>query len=254
LDKLRSSKPANLNPPRARCQSGTPAIDVQLTNARRDLSIRKDLEDLLAVSQDVTVLVVEFELQIVYATAVIIDQVHVLTARHNAVLPKSGDALKRIWILPLRQECVHYRQILDDEVFSLDCIVVENLYKKTTRPTDALNLALICIQTSTPLLTLSPGIMSLSFEVPPLGSIVDVIGYPGKIDESSLRRANVNDIAYNMTLVDRLLPANSLSISRATVMESRSGLISYNASTRPGLSGACVVFNNKVVGGSCFYF
>jgi hypothetical protein len=96
--------------------------------------------------------------------------------------------------------------------------------------------------------------MSLSFEVPPLGSIVDVIGYPGKIDESSLRRANVNDIAYNMTLVDRLLPANRLCISRGIVMEFRSGLISYSASTRPGLSGACVVFNNKVVGGSCFWF
>jgi hypothetical protein len=130
---------------------------------------------------------------------------------------------------------------LDGKVLALDCIVVENLFKATYHPTDMLNLARLRIEANTRSTTLS-----LSFETPPPGAIVDVIGYPGPVTADSLKlRTKVNDIDRTVTLVTRLLPANRLCISRGIVTESREGLVSYKASTCAGMSGACVIYITK---------
>ena len=91
----------------------------------------------------------------------------------------------------------------------------------------------------------------LSTDLPPVGSTVDVIGYPGDLKSPIWMKNKVdllNDIDRSVATLQKLLPSRTIVTSRGTVRECTGTLIKYNLSTVPGMSGSCVLYQGKLIG------
>lgn len=204
-------------------------------------TFERDTEALLAAGKCVAYLIVEFhnttETQV--ATAFFINRKHLLTAGH--CLYKKDCILKRVQLVEPGISHVDSTNLAQGNYLSILCEVVCNLYDEK----DSYESDIALLHTGS---FGWPNHMELSIDLPPKGATVDIIGYTAKLDADWMRtQGKLQDIDENLAAVEKLLPKRTLSISRGMVEEA-GNIVSYNLSTVPGMSGACVVYKGKAIG------
>lgn len=84
------------------------------------------------------------------------------------------------------------------------------------------------------------------------GSVVDIIGYPGKMtraqEEGFEKRMNLNCNIETLKEAEEMFPLKTLIASRGSIEQIENGLIRYKLSTLNGMSGACLMYKGKVYG------
>lgn len=173
------------------------------------------------------------------ATAFFIDRKHLLTAGHN--LCKKNAGLKRVQVIEPGRSYLDSTKLAQGKYYGIICEVVCNIYNENG--SYEADIALLHTGSFS-----WPNSLELSTVSPPNGSTVDVIGYPAELNSAWMRtQGNLQDIEESLAIVEKLLPKQTPSISRGTVVNT-GAMISYNLSTVPGMSGACVVYEGKVIG------
>ena len=83
--------------------------------------------------------------------------------------------------------------------------------------------------------------------------VVHVIGYPGKVEEgwlTSRHETLKGDPKSNVKIVQDMLPRRKLTVSEGKIMGGpvEPGCAKYEVSTVPGMSGGCLLYEDKVCG------
>ena len=173
------------------------------------------------------------------ATAFFIDRKHLLTAGHN--LCKKNAGLKRVQVIEPGRSYLDSTKLAQGKYYGIICKVVCNLYNENGSYEN--DIALLHTGSFS-----WPNYLELSTVSPPNGGIVDVIGYPAELNSAWMRtQGSLRDIDESLATVEKLLPKRTLSISRGAVVKT-GAIISYNLSTVPGMSGACVLYEGRVIG------
>lgn len=90
--------------------------------------------------------------------------------------------------------------------------------------------------------------LNLSKTPPPLAAKVNIVGYPARFTDTWIgSQPAIKDPDKGMAAAEILFPTRHLTVSQGTVTET-GDIISYRLSSCPGMSGACVLYNDKVVG------
>ena len=95
--------------------------------------------------------------------------------------------------------------------------------------------------------------LRLSTVTPSEGTDVQVIGYPGKIEKTWLKKrhgSEIIDLESAIKDARALLPRNKLNVTKGqiTSIDHSSGCATHEASTVPGMSGGCLLYGDNVCG------
>jgi V8-like Glu-specific endopeptidase len=125
----------------------------------------------------------------------------------------------------------------------LKCEVKETLFRpKRSTKDSARDIAIL--ETG----YISPHYLELSQTRLELGSVVDVIGYPGDIPIHWLRKhRGLSNADQSKATAEKLLPMRHLTISRGNVAAVNS-TVTYNVSTCRGMSGSSLLSGGKAYG------
>jgi hypothetical protein len=124
----------------------------------------------------------------------------------------------------------------------IDCNLVSTVYGKNKIVNNLNDIAILhCKYTA-------KYYLSLSKRPPPQDAKINIVGYPGRFKDLWIgSQPGIKDPDKGMVAAEILFPTRQLTVSQGTVTETGDD-ISYSASTCPGMSGACVLYNDKVVG------
>lgn len=175
-----------------------------------------------------------------YGTAFFVADTLLLTAGHN-LISRNG-TIERIGIT--YAGC----KIVDRESNSLDCKILYTLYNG---PPDSLatdDIAILeCFGHATKIFL--PLARTVGGLFP--GAVVDVIAYPGTIQEKWLEeyhQEKLDDYIASAKDARGMLQPKTLTVTRGPIVEIKDGLISYKLSTCRGMSGGCLIFQGEVYG------
>jgi V8-like Glu-specific endopeptidase len=203
-----------------------------------------DSDVLLRASETIVFIVIEFEISEAHATGFVISERYIVTAGHCFYdANKRTDTIKRIQVTYPGLAKVDYFKLARGELYTVPYKLVDNLFDPHN-PNPNHDIALLQGE------LYGSSKIKLSPELPPPDAVVDVIGYPGLSDAErymAKKGYEVNDMERTLDNVRVLLPIRSLIVSRGPIASTGS-VISYNASTVPGMSGSCVLYRGKVVG------
>lgn len=182
------------------------------------------------------------EVQRQFGTAFFIDKKFLITAGHN--LFHKETSYNKIQIIQPGLGHVNYTKYEDGEYVTIDCTVVQSLYK-FNGPCERDIAILHAGSYSAPI----DQFVELSADLPGKDAVVDVIGYPGELGAAWMRKQDkVKDIDESLKAVAKLLPVRTLTATRGTVQSAKGTTVAYNLSTCPGMSGSCVLHKGKVIG------
>jgi Trypsin-like peptidase domain len=201
---------------------------------------------LLDTCRCVVFLLIEFETHRGFATGFYVDKRYVVSAGHCFYDSYNrADTIKSILATFPGVPNVDFDKLHNEELCTLNFKVINNLYDPLHAKREH-DIALLECQGGVN----GPRVIRLSTEFPPPDAIVDVIGYPAFISDPSYlvtTKYKLKDLARALERIRTLLPMFSLTVSRGTI-ESTGKMISYNASTIPGMSGSCLLYRGNVVG------
>jgi len=208
-------------------------------------TFESDKDTLVRVGSTVCHIIVEFDNTCTtnVGMAFFIDTDHLVTAGHNLKRPE-GYAIKSVHVISPGEPYINYDKLLEGVCPSLECTVIANLYTGSY----GTDIALIRV----PKCYKGPAAVEVLMEPPPIGSTVDVIGYPGDSSKNPHwlkdKKPELVSIERGLETIQKLLPSQKLAISRGTVQECTETLVKYKLSTVPGMSGSCVLHQGKLIG------
>ena len=208
-------------------------------------TFESDKDILIRVGSTVCHIMVEFNNTATtnVGTAFFIDSEHLVTAGHNLKRPEDY-AVKSVHAISPGESYLNYDKLLDGAYPSLECAVIANLYTGSY----GTDIALLRV----PKGYKGPAAASVLTEPPPIGSTIDVIGYPGDSSKNPLwlkdKKPQLKSIERSLETIQKLLPIRKLAVSRGTVQECTATLVKYKLSTVPGMSGSCVLHQGKLIG------
>ena len=171
-------------------------------------------------------------------TAFFISENRLITAAHN-IVPESG----RVTKIAIRYEGA---KKVEPVGATLSCRVVAVMPKTNPSGYNPLeDLAILeCIGHD------YPKFLKLSTDELPLNATVHIIGYPGEVTAEWLkeRHPELSDYEAGRDDANKLLPRGMLTATEGTISSNVGGRVSYEISTVPGLSGACILYDGKVYG------
>jgi len=171
-------------------------------------------------------------------TAFFVSENYLLTAAHNVVL-KAGKVTK----VSIRYEGL---KKVEPTGTTFKCRVVAVMPNFNPASYDLLeDLAILeCLGHD------SPHFLHLSTDPLPSTAVVHVIGYPGKITEEWLRdrHPDLDDYGSSHTAAHKLLPQGMLTATEGKISVISGGYAEYNISTVEGMSGGCLLYNDKAYG------
>ena len=183
-----------------------------------------------------------------FGTAFFVTKTHLLTAGH--VVQASPDA-EVVSIRLFYAGC----KTVDYGTNTIECKVVATLYDPDNPDGNKPDLALLeCpSQDAGTWLPISPKIDDL-----PVGAIVDIIGYPCYITDAQKegfkKKGSLNDYSESMREAELMLRPKTLTVSRGIVEAIENNHIRYKLSSLCGMSGACLMYNEKIYGSPMEFF
>jgi len=95
-----------------------------------------------------------------------------------------------------------------------------------------------------------PHFLRLSTDPLPPTAIVHIIGYPGEVTKEWLnaRHPELRDYETSRNVAHKLLPRGMLTASEGKISSIDGGCASYEISTVEGMSGGCLLYDDKVYG------
>jgi hypothetical protein len=179
-----------------------------------------------------------------WGTAFFISPTHLLTAAHICFGDTPNAKLTRLFIVhPPGLPFVNYTALATDQLTTLECTIVGTVYGKKQCYTSMNDIAILHAGSIK-----VPYYLPLSTTLPLEGAAVNVIGYPGRIQPKWIQmQPGIRDTDAGQKAAEILLPERRLTISQGKVTAT-GPLISYDVSTCPGMSGACVLYNDQIVG------
>lgn len=177
---------------------------------------------------------------IFYGTAFFVSDRLLVTAGHG--ITDSHCAIIDIRITPPGLERVRPLQVAQHKVFTISCTLVGTIGKRAGQVSG--EIALLEADSS----FTAPAFLPL-FSFPlPAKAMVAIIGYPGEIKYEWIRAHDALRIPeHGKAEAEQLFSTGSLTVSWGTIEEGGS-TITYHMSTCPGMSGACILYEEFVVG------
>jgi V8-like Glu-specific endopeptidase len=175
-------------------------------------------------------------------TAFFVTKTHLLTAGHNVKCSSDAE------IKSIRLSYAGCKKV-DYDTNTVECNLIGTLYDSGSK----IDLAILDSpsQNVGTWLPISAKIADL-----PIGAIVDIIGYPGRMPtaqkESFQKDGSLKDYNESMKEVEIMLPPKTLTVSRGVVEAIENGCIRYKLSTLCGMSGACLMYDGKIYGFSIY--
>jgi hypothetical protein len=176
-------------------------------------------------------------------TAFFFAPTYLLTAAHN-VYGNNGKYLR----VTLPE--VHYVTLTDlwSGTRMLECTLVATVYGKDKIVNDLNDIAILRCG------YISKYYLNLSKDLAPKNAEVNVVGYPGEFKNAWIgNQTAIKDKDEGLAAAGRLFPTRQVTVSQGFVTENGE-LISYRLSSCPGMSGACLLYNGKVVGTLVAYY
>jgi len=176
-----------------------------------------------------------------YGTAFFVRPNILLTAGH-CTLGLRDPRVRLIISRPFESGPIDLMDFVARRMETIECSVIDSLYQKDGP--GHMDISILHSGSYS-----SPTFLQLSTLPVPRHGIVDIVGYPGRhstdfiLGHSGLTKPFQECI----TSAETLLPAQTLTITRG-IVETVGSTISYKATTCPGMSGGCLIYNGKALG------
>lgn len=182
-----------------------------------------------------------------FGTAFFVTEKILLTAGHMLTQPGTINTI-RVTTPGIMK--VDLEELKAGRVSTLDCTIIENLYKLNNLQ-DNKDIAFLECAGFNAAITLP-----LSSDPLPPDAVVDIIGYPGRKRIEWIQRHHgfkiKKDLKKSQIDAEDMLPTRCLTVTSGSVINSDAGLISHRVSTCPGMSGSPLLYKGKVFGISSY--
>lgn len=163
-----------------------------------------------------------------------------LTAGHCVINAKEPTV--RLLISTPGVDVIDVSMLLNGRMSGIDCTVVTNLFKKNGPFNKDIAIISSGSYISSQYIQIGDGLL-------PADATVDIVGYPGEVTASWLRKhQGLVSADQSRDPAERLLPWRHLVISEGMVVDTTGPLTSYKISTCRGMSGSCLVYRGKAYG------
>ena len=170
-----------------------------------------------------------------YGTASFFDECHLITAGHNVMTDYGGS--QQISMTNAGSHIVDFKNASTQR-----CTLLENLYKHDDTGFD---IAILKVDGHNANAFLTPEYnRQLSKD-----DVVDIVGYPGRLNEPWERlHKKVKNIDMGRAAARKMLPFQTLTVTRGSVERISKGVVHSKISTCPGMSGGVLMSNGVAYG------